>query len=361
MSKKNTKDEALKAVKTITKEISEKSLEQEALEAVKTLILWAGDDPEREGLIDTPKRVVKAYKEFFAGYDEDPEEILSRTFEEVEGYDDAVIVRNIRVESHCEHHMVPISGKVHLAYLPVKRVVDYNVKIRVKSDNTGVELSNVKMSMNPFDEIAVEEAIKLKESGTVSEIVVLSIGPQQSQETIRTALAMGADRGVLIKTDELVEPLNVAKLIKALSDEEKPDLIILGKQAIDDDSNQTGQMLAALLGWSQGTFASELNINDGKASVTREIDGGLQTLEIKLPSIITTDLRLNEPRYASLPNIMKAKKKPIDEKLPEDYGVEISPMLEILKVSEPAQREAGIKVETVEELVDKLKNEAGVI
>ena len=245
--------------------------------------------------------------------------------------------------------------------VPIKRVVDYNVKIRVKSDNSGVELSNVKMSMNPFDEIAVEEAIKLKESGTVSEIVVLSIGPQQSQETIRTALAMGADRGVLIKTDELVEPLNVAKLIKALSDEESPDLIILGKQAIDDDSNQTGQMLAALLGWSQGTFASELKINGGKASVTREIDGGLQTLEIKLPSIITTDLRLNEPRYASLPNIMKAKKKPIDEKLPEDYGVEISPMLEILKVSEPAQREAGIKVETVEELVNKLKNEAGVI
>tara|TARA_S200000501_G_scaffold363264_1_gene393858 strand:- start:30931 stop:31680 length:750 start_codon:yes stop_codon:yes gene_type:complete len=245
--------------------------------------------------------------------------------------------------------------------VPIKRVVDYNVKIRVKSDNSGVELSNVKMSMNPFDEIAVEEAIKLKESGTISEIVVLSIGPQQSQETIRTALAMGADRGVLIKTDELVEPLNVAKLIKALSDEESPDLIILGKQAIDDDSNQTGQMLAALLGWSQGTFASELKINGDKASVTREIDGGLQTLEIKLPSIITTDLRLNEPRYASLPNIMKAKKKPIDEKLPEDYGVEISPMLEILKVSEPAQREAGIKVETVEELVDKLKNEAGVI
>ena len=245
--------------------------------------------------------------------------------------------------------------------VPIKRVVDYNVKIRVKSDNSGVELSNVKMSMNPFDEIAVEEAIKLKESGTISEIVVMSIGPQQSQETIRTALAMGADRGVLIKTDELVEPLNVAKLIKALSDEESPDLIILGKQAIDDVSNQTGQMLAALLGWSQGTFASELKINGDKASVTREIDGGLQTLEIKLPSIITTDLRLNEPRYASLPNIMKAKKKPIDEKLPEDYGVEISPMLEILKVSEPAQREAGIKVETVEELVDKLKNEAGVI
>ena len=245
--------------------------------------------------------------------------------------------------------------------VPIKRVVDYNVKIRVKSDNSGVELSNVKMSMNPFDEIAVEEAIKLKEAGTVSEIVVLSIGPQQSQETIRTALAMGADRGILVKTDELVEPLNVAKIIKAVSEEENPDLIILGKQAIDDDSNQTGQMLAALLGWSQGTFASELKISDGKASVVREIDGGLQTLEIKLPSIITTDLRLNEPRYASLPNIMKAKKKPIDEKLPEDYNLEISPMLEIVKVSEPAKREAGIKVETVEELVDKLKNEAGVI
>ena len=245
--------------------------------------------------------------------------------------------------------------------VPIKRVVDYNVKIRVKSDNSGVELSNVKMSMNPFDEIAVEEAIKLKEAGTVSEIVVLSIGPQQSQETIRTALAMGADRGILVKTDELVEPLNVAKIIKAVSEEENPDLIILGKQAIDDDSNQTGQMLAALLGWSQGTFASELKISDGKANVVREIDGGLQTLEITLPSIITTDLRLNEPRYASLPNIMKAKKKPIDEKLPEDYNMEISPMLEIVKVSEPAQREAGIKVETVEELVDKLKNEAGVI
>ena len=245
--------------------------------------------------------------------------------------------------------------------VPIKRVVDYNVKIRVKSDNSGVELSNVKMSMNPFDEIAVEEAIKLKEAGSISEIVVLSIGPQQSQETLRTALAMGADRGILVKTDELVEPLNVAKIIKAVSEEENPDLIILGKQAIDDDCNQTGQMLAALLGWSQGTFASELKISDGKANVVREIDGGLQTLEITLPSIITTDLRLNEPRYASLPNIMKAKKKPIDEKLPEDYNMEISPMLEIVKVSEPAQREAGIKVETVEELVDKLKNEAGVI
>ena len=245
--------------------------------------------------------------------------------------------------------------------VPIKRVVDYNVKIRVKSDNSGVELDNVKMSMNPFDEIAVEEAIRLKEAGTVSEIIVLSIGPQQSQETIRTALAMGADRGILIKTDELVEPLNVAKLIKAVSDEENPETIILGKQAIDDDSNQTGQMLSALLGWSQGTFASELKISDGKINVIREVDGGLQTINLKLPSVITTDLRLNEPRYASLPNIMKAKKKQIEEKSPEDYNIEITSMLEVVKVSEPAQREAGIKVETVEELVDKLKNEAGVI
>jgi electron transfer flavoprotein beta subunit len=245
--------------------------------------------------------------------------------------------------------------------VPIKRVVDYNVKIRVKSDNSGVELDNVKMSMNPFDEIAVEEAIRLKEAGTVSEIIVLSIGPQQSQETIRTALAMGADRGILIKTDELVEPLNVAKLIRAVSDEENPEIIILGKQAIDDDSNQTGQMLSALLGWSQGTFASELKISDGKINVIREVDGGLQTINLKLPSVITTDLRLNEPRYASLPNIMKAKKKPIEEKSPEDYNIEITSMLEVVKVSEPAQREAGIKVETVEELVDKLKNEAGVI
>ena len=245
--------------------------------------------------------------------------------------------------------------------VPIKRVVDYNVKIRVKSDNSGVELANVKMSMNPFDEIAVEEAIRLKEAGTVSEIIVLSIGPQQSQETIRTALAMGADRGILIKSDELVEPLNVAKLIKGVSDEENPEIIILGKQAIDDDSNQTGQMLSALLGWSQGTFASELKVSDGKINVIREVDGGLQTIDLKLPSVITTDLRLNEPRYASLPNIMKAKKKEIDEKSPEDYNIEISSMLEVVKVSEPAQREAGIKVETVEELVDKLKNEAGVI
>ena len=203
--------------------------------------------------------------------------------------------------------------------VPIKRVVDYNVKIRVKSDNSGVELANVKMSMNPFDEIAVEEAIRLKESGTVSEIIVLSVGPQQSQETIRTALAMGADRGILVKTDEFVEPLNVAKIIKAISDDEKPEIIILGKQAIDDDSNQTGQMLAALLGWSQGTFASELKISDGKINVIREVDGGLQTIDLKLPSVITTDLRLNEPRYASLPNIMKAKKKPIEEKNPEDF------------------------------------------
>ena len=245
--------------------------------------------------------------------------------------------------------------------VPVKRVLDYNVKARVKSDQSGVDLANVKMSMNPFDEIAVEEAIRLKEAGNVSEIIVLSVGPQQSQETIRTALAMGADRGILIKTDELVEPLNVAKLIKAVSDEENPEIIILGKQAIDDDSNQTGQMLSALLGWSQGTFASELKISDGKINVIREVDGGLQTIDLKLPSVITTDLRLNEPRYASLPNIMKAKKKPIEEKSPEDYGIEISSMLEVIKVSEPAQREAGIKVETVEELVDKLKNEAGVI
>ena len=245
--------------------------------------------------------------------------------------------------------------------VPIKRVVDYNVKIRVKSDNSGVELSNVKMSMNPFDEIAVEEAIKLKEAGTVSEIIVLSIGPQQSQETIRTALAMGADRGILVKTDELVEPLNVAKIIKAVSEEENPDLIILGKQAIDDDSNQTGQMLAALLGWSQGTFASELKISDGKANVVREIDGGLQTLEIKLPSIITTDLRLNEPRYASLPNIMKAKKKPIEIKSTEELGIDTKPRIENLKISEPPSRQKGVMVSDVAELVQKLKYEAKVI
>ena len=247
--------------------------------------------------------------------------------------------------------------------VPIKRVVDYNVKIRVKSDQSGVELDNVKMSMNPFDEIAVEEAIRLKEAGTAEEIIALSIGPQQAQETIRTALAMGADRGILIKSDQNVTPLNVAKIIKAVAEEENPDLIILGKQAIDDDdSNQTGQMLSALLGWSQGTFfASEIKLEDDKLLVTREIDGGLQTIKLNMPSIVTTDLRLNEPRYASLPNIMKAKKKEIAEKNPEDLNISIEQNIEIIKVSEPAQREAGVKVETVDELVDKLKNEAGVI
>ena len=245
--------------------------------------------------------------------------------------------------------------------VPIKRVVDYNVKIRVKSDQSGVELDNVKMSMNPFDEIAVEEAIRLQEAGTVDEIVALSIGPQQAQETIRTALAMGADRGILIKTEELVNPLNVAKIIQKVVKEENPNLIILGKQAIDDDSNQTGQMLAALLGWSQGTFASEIKIEEGNINVTREIDGGLQTIRIKLPAVITTDLRLNEPRYASLPNIMKAKKKVIDVKEPKDYDVSLDTQIEILKVSEPVKRDAGVIVETVEELVDKLKNEVGVL
>lgn len=245
--------------------------------------------------------------------------------------------------------------------VPIKRVVDYNVKIRVKSDQSGVELDNVKMSMNPFDEIAVEEAIRLQEAGTVGEIVALSIGPQKAQETIRTALAMGADRGILIKTEELVNPLNVAKIIQKVVEEENPSLIILGKQAIDDDSNQTGQMLAALLGWSQGTFASEIKIEEGNINVTREIDGGLQTIRIKLPAVITTDLRLNEPRYASLPNIMKAKKKVIDVKEPKDYDVSLDTQIEILKVSEPDKREAGVIVETVEELVDKLKNDVGVL
>ena len=245
--------------------------------------------------------------------------------------------------------------------VPIKRVVDYNVKIRVKSDQSGVELDNVKMSMNPFDEIAVEEAIRLQEAGTVGEIVALSIGPQKAQETIRTALAMGADRGILIKTEELVNPLNVAKIIQKVVEEENPSLIILGKQAIDDDSNQTGQMLAALLGWAQGTFASEIKIEEGNINVTREIDGGLQTIRIKLPAVITTDLRLNEPRYASLPNIMKAKKKVIDVKEPKDYDVPLDTQIEILKVSEPDKREAGVIVETVEELVDKLKNDVGVL
>ena len=245
--------------------------------------------------------------------------------------------------------------------VPVKRVIDYNVKVRVKADQTGVDLANVKMSMNPFDEIAVEEAVRLKEKGKVAEIVAISIGPGQASETIRTALAMGADRGILVKTDGDVEPLAVAKILKGVVDQEKPELVILGKQAIDDDSSQTGQMLAALLGWSQGTFASKVEIDGGKAKVTREVDGGLQTVELKMPAIVTTDLRLNQPRYASLPNIMKAKKKPLDEKSPADYGVDVAPRLKVLKTEEPGGRKAGVKVKDVAELVDKLKNEAGVL
>ncbi|MBV8791703.1 MAG: electron transfer flavoprotein subunit beta/FixA family protein [Pseudolabrys sp.] len=244
--------------------------------------------------------------------------------------------------------------------VPVKRVVDFNVKIRVKPDGSGVELANVKMSMNPFDEIAVEEAIRLKEAGKATEIVAVSIGPAQSSETIRTALAMGADRGILVKADGLVEPLAVAKILKAIVDAEKPGLVIMGKQAIDDDSNQTGQMLAALLNWSQGTFASKLAIDGETVTVTREVDGGLQTVKLKAPAIVTTDLRLNEPRYASLPNIMKAKKKPIEEKTPEAYGIDIKPRLEIVKTGEPAGRKAGVKVGSIGELVGKLK-EAGVL
>ena len=243
----------------------------------------------------------------------------------------------------------------------VKRVIDYNVKVRVKADETGVETANVKMSMNPFDEIAVEEAVRLLEAGTATEVIAVSMGVQQCQETIRTALAMGADRGIHVKTDEELQPLAVAKLLAKIVEKESPDVVILGKQAIDDDSNQTGQMLAGLLGWSQGTFASKIDLADGKANVTREVDGGLETLAINVPAIITTDLRLNEPRYASLPNIMKAKKKPIDEMSPEDLGVDVAPRLTTLKVTEPAKREGGVKVESVAELVDKLKNEAGVI
>jgi electron transfer flavoprotein beta subunit len=245
--------------------------------------------------------------------------------------------------------------------VPVKRVVDYNVKIRVKSDGSGVELANVKMSMNPFDEIAVEEALRLREAGKATEIVAVSIGPQQATETIRTALAMGADRGILVKVDALVEPLAVAKILKAVVAAEQPGLVILGKQAIDDDCNQTGQMLAALLGWPQGTFASKLVIDGDSLLVTREVDGGLQTIKLKSPAIVTTDLRLNEPRYAALPNIMKAKKKPIDEKTPADFGVDIAPRLEVLKTTEPSGRKSGVKVASVAELVAKLKNEAGVL
>jgi electron transfer flavoprotein beta subunit len=245
--------------------------------------------------------------------------------------------------------------------VPVKRVVDYNIKIRLKSDGSGVELANVKMSMNPFDEIAVEEALRQKEAGKATEVVIVSIGPAQASETIRTALAMGADRGILIKVDTLVEPLAVAKLLMGVIETEKPGLVIMGKQAIDDDSNQTGQMLGALAGWGQGTFASKVVVGEGNVEVTREVDGGMQTVSLKLPAIVTTDLRLNEPRYASLPNIMKAKKKPIEEKTPADYGVDVSPRLKVLKTAEPAGRKAGVKVKSVAELVAKLHDEAGVI
>ncbi len=245
--------------------------------------------------------------------------------------------------------------------VPVKRVVDYNVKIRVKADGSGVDLANVKMSMNPFDEIAVEEAIRLKEAGKADEIIAVSVGPQQAQETIRTALAMGADRGILVKTDDLIEPLAVAKILKGIVEAEGIQLVICGKQAIDDDANQTGQMLSALLGWAQGTFASKVSPEGGTISVTREVDGGLQTVELKMPAVVTTDLRLNQPRYASLPNIMKAKKKPLDEKTPADYGVNTAPRLKVLKTVEPSGRKAGVKVKSVAELIDKLKNEAGVL
>ncbi|MBK6675582.1 MAG: electron transfer flavoprotein subunit beta/FixA family protein [Rhodocyclaceae bacterium] len=246
-------------------------------------------------------------------------------------------------------------------FVPVKRVVDYNVKVRVKSDGTGVDLANVKMSMNPFDEIAIEEAVRLKEAGVATEVVAISCGTAASQETLRTALAIGADRAILVETDADVQPLAVAKLVKALVDKEGPQLVILGKQAIDDDSNQTGQMLAALLGWSQATFASKVVIAGGKATVTREVDGGLETLELTMPAVVTTDLRLNEPRYATLPNIMKAKKKPLDTFKPGDLGVDVAPRLTTLKVVEPAKRQAGIKVADVAQLLDKLKNEAKVI
>jgi electron transfer flavoprotein beta subunit len=245
--------------------------------------------------------------------------------------------------------------------VPVKRVVDYNVKVRVKADGTGVETANVKMSMNPFDEIAVEEAVRLKEGGTATEIVVVSVGPTAAQETLRTALAMGADRGILVQTDAETQPLAVAKALKALVEKEQPRIVLLGKQAIDDDCNQTGQMLAALLGWPQGTFASKVVPGDGTITVTREIDGGLETVELKLPAVVTADLRLNEPRYASLPNIMKAKKKPLDTVTPDSLGVDVAPRLRTLKVSEPPVRKAGVKVPDVATLVEKLRTEARVI
>jgi len=245
--------------------------------------------------------------------------------------------------------------------VPVKRVVDYNVKVRVKSDGTGVELANVKMSMNPFDEIAVEEAMRLKEAGKASEVIAVSCGVTPCQETLRTAMAIGADRAILVETNEELQPLAVAKLLKAVADKEQPQLIILGKQAIDDDCNQTGQMLAALLGWGQATFASKVVVDDGQVTVTREVDGGLETLALPLPAIVTTDLRLNEPRYVTLPNIMKAKKKPLDVIKPADLGVDVAPRLKTLKVAEPPKRSAGVIVKSVDELVNKLRNEAKVI
>ncbi|QXX75052.1 electron transfer flavoprotein subunit beta/FixA family protein [Methylovirgula sp. HY1] len=245
--------------------------------------------------------------------------------------------------------------------VPVKRVVDYNVKIRVKTDGSGVELGNVKMSMNPFDEIAVEEALRLREAGKATEILLVSIGPAAAAETIRAGLSLGADRGLLIKADQPIEPLAVAKLLKAIADAEQPGLIILGKQAIDDDCNQTGQMLAALLGWGQGTFASKIGIEEGRVTVRREVDGGLETIELKLPAVVTTDLRLNEPRYPTLPNIMKAKKKVIEEKAAAEFGIDITPRLKVLKTFEPAARKAGIKVASAAELVSKLRQEAQVI
>lgn len=250
--------------------------------------------------------------------------------------------------------------------VPIKRVVDYNVKIRVKSDNSGVDLANVKMSVNPFDEIAIEEAVRLKEAGKATEIVAVTIGPEKAQEQLRTAMAIGADRGILVKTDTPidlggVEPLAVAKTLKAIVEKESPDLVIMGKQSIDDDSNQTGQMLSALLGWAQGTFASKVEITDSGINVTREIDGGLETINLKTPAIITTDLRLNEPRYAKLPDIMKAKKKPLDVLDPSDLGVEYAPRLEIIEVKDPPVRQGGVKVANVDELIEKLKNEAKVI
>lgn len=250
--------------------------------------------------------------------------------------------------------------------VPIKRVVDYNVKVRVKADGSGIDLANVKMSLNPFDEIAIEEAVRLKEAGKADEIVVVSIGPEKAQEQLRTAMAIGADRGILVQTDAPidlggVEPLAVAKMLKALVEKENPDLVIMGKQSIDDDSNQTGQMLAALLGWAQGTFASEVTLDEDSLNVTREVDGGLQTVALKMPAVVTTDLRLNEPRYAKLPDIMKAKKKPLDVTNPDELGVDITPRLEVVKVAEPPVRQGGGKVSSVDELIDKLKNEAKVI